>query len=144
MKKTSAMPRTLFLGLAVLLGLLMEANGVFMLAAPADWYFAVPGVPSTGPFNQHFLRDIGIVFLFLGTAFLMGAARPGARVGLWSAATLWLSCHALFHLWEVAAGICGPSAILRDFPAVTLPAILGAVLSFWAAREARVVRTEKA
>lgn len=110
------------------------ANGVFMLVSPADWYFAVPGVTTTGPFNQHFIRDIGIIFLLLGAAFLIGAARPGLRVVLWAAATLWLGGHALFHFWEVAAGICGPSALARDFLAVTLPALIGAMLTLWAVR----------
>lgn len=131
------MPRSPILSLAVVLGLLAAVNGVFMLIAPATWYFAVPGVTSTGPFNQHFVRDIGLIFVLLGGAFLTGAARPNARIVLWGAATLWLSGHALFHFWEVAVGICGPAAIPRDFPAVTLPAILGAVLTAWAVRDAR-------
>ena len=122
---------------AVILGLGAVANGIFMLVSPAGWYFAVPGVTTTGPFNQHFIRDIGIVFLFLGAAFLIGAARPQFRVVLWGAATLWLACHALFHFWEVAVGICGASALARDFPAVTLPALLGAGLTFWAMADAR-------
>ena len=123
------------LGTAIVVGLGGLANGLFMLVSPVNWYFAVPGVTTTGPFNQHFLRDIGIIFLLLGAAFLIGAARLKYRVVLWAVATLWLSCHALFHFWEVAAGICGPSALARDFAAVTLPALIGAVLTFWAVRD---------
>ncbi len=126
------MLRTLCIGTAVLLGLGALANGLFMLVSPGGWYVAVPGVTTTGAFNQHFVRDIGIIFLFLGGAFIVGAARPGSRILLWGGATLWLSCHALFHFWEVAVGICEPSALARDFPAVTLPAILGACLTLWA------------
>ena len=37
------------LAIAALLGLGGIANGLMMLAAPMDWYFAVPGVTSTGP-----------------------------------------------------------------------------------------------
>lgn len=117
--------------------LFLSANGIFMLVAPAVWYDAVPGVTDTGFFNQHFIRDIGIIQLFLGIAFGLGMARPDRRVGLWSAATLWLCAHALFHFWEVAVGICSPSAIPRDFPAVTLPAIVGITLTLWAIRRAR-------
>ena len=73
------------LGIAMLLGVAMIANGVFMLVSPEDWYMAVPGVTSTGPFNQHFLRDIGLIFLLLGGAFLVGAAQPHLRVALWAA-----------------------------------------------------------
>jgi len=126
------MLRSVSLTAAVLLGAAAIANGIYMLAAPESWYFAVPGVTTTGPFNQHFVRDIGIVFLFLGGSFLLGAARPDLRVAFWAAASIWLSGHALFHFWEVAAGICGPSAIVRDFPAVTLPALIGLAITAWA------------
>jgi len=140
------MLRSLSLAAAVLLGIAAIANGIYMLAAPESWYFAVPGVTTTGPFNQHFVRDIGIVFLFLGGSFLLGAARPELRIVLWAAPSIWLSAHALFHFWEVAAGICGPSAIARDFPAVTLPAIIGLAITAWAitqARTASIARTER-
>jgi hypothetical protein len=58
-----------------------------------------------------------------------------------AAATLWLGAHAVFHLWEVAVGICSPSVVLRDFPAVSLPAIVGAILTLWAIRQAHAGRT---
>jgi hypothetical protein len=133
------MTERLALWAAVLLGVGALANGTFMLVSPADWYFAVSGVTSTGSFNQHFLRDIGLVFLLVGLAFLIGVRRHQARVALWGAASLWLAAHALFHFWEVAVGICGPSALVRDFAAVTLPAMLGLVLAVWAARRDRVI-----
>src|SRR3954447_15582165 len=106
-------------------GLFLSVKGLFMLVAPLVWYDFVPGVTDTGFFNQHFIRDIGIIQLFLGVAFGIGMIRPERRIGLWATATLWLIALALFHLWEVAVVICSPSVILRDFPAVTLPAIVG-------------------
>ncbi len=121
-------------------GLFLSANGIFMLVAPLTWYELVPGVTDTGFFNQHFVRDIGIIQLFLGVAFIVGLLRPERRIGLWAAATLWLIAHALFHLWEVAVGICAPSVILRDFPAVTLPALIGIALTLWAIRRSRAGR----
>ena len=132
------------LGIAALLGVALIANGVFMLVAPADWYVAVPGVTATGPFNQHFLRDIGLIFLLLGGAFLVGAAQPHLRVALWAAPSIWLTGHASFHFWEVAVGICSPSVIPRDFPAVTLPAIIGIALTFWAIRQSRGLEAKAA
>ena len=134
------MSKSLCLGLAVLLGIALAANGIFMLVSPAHWYVVVPGVTTTGPFNQHFLRDIGLIFVLLGGALLVGAARPQLRVLLWAAAAIWLSGHALFHFWEVAVGICAPSVIPRDFPAVTLPAIIAIVLTLWAVHSARAER----
>jgi hypothetical protein len=108
----STMLKSVCLGIAVLLGVAIEANGVFMLLSPADWYMAVPGVTSTGPFNQHFVRDIGLIFLLLGGGFLAGAALPRSRILLWA-------------------------FIPRDFPAVTLPAIIGILLTLWAIRQSR-------
>lgn len=128
------------LSIAIFLGVGAVANGVFMLASPANWYFAVPGVTTTGPFNQHFVRDIGLIFLGVGAAFLLGAARPIYRTLTWGAAAIWLSGHALFHVWEVAVGICGPSALLRDFPAVTLPAMLAIAISVHALFQEESVR----
>ena len=61
------------------------------------------------------------------------------RVTLWTAATAWLCGHALFHFWEVAVGICSPDVLPRDFPAVTLPALVGIALSVWAYRQPRVI-----
>jgi hypothetical protein len=133
----TTMLKSASLGIAMLLGVAMIANGVFMLVSPEGWYLAVPGVTSTGPFNQHFLRDIGLIFLLLGGAFLAGAALPHVRVLLWAAPSIWLTGHALFHFWEVAVGICSPSVIPRDFPAVTLPAMIGILLTFWAIRQSR-------
>jgi hypothetical protein len=123
--------------MATLNGAFLSANGLFMLIAPQTWYDLVPGVTDTGFFNQHFIRDIGMIQLFLGVAFAIGMVVPERRIGLWAAATAWLSAHALFHFWEVAVGICSPAVILRDFPAVTLPAILGILLTLWALRRSR-------
>jgi hypothetical protein len=121
--------------------LFLSLNGLFMLVAPQVWYDFVPGVTDTGFYNQHFIRDIGIIQLFLGIAFGVGMLRPERRIDLWVAATLWLCAHALFHFWEVAVGICSPSVIPRDFPAVTLPAIFGVALTLWAIRQSRAART---
>lgn len=122
---------------SVVLGIGAIANGMFMLIDPERWYLEVPGVTTTGPFNKHFVRDIGLIFLLLGGSFLLGAARPHLRVAFWAVPSIWLAGHALFHLWEVAVGICGPSALVRDFPAVTLPAVIGLCITAWAIAEMR-------
>jgi len=133
----STMLNSASLGVAALLGVAMVANGIFMLVLPESWYLAVPGVTATGPFNQHFVRDIGLIFLLLGGAFLVGTALPRSRVLLWGAASIWLGGHALVHLWEGAVGICSPSVLPRDFRAVTLPAIIGRALTLWAIHQSR-------
>ena len=82
--------------------------------------------------------------MLLGAAFGIGMIRLALRLELWAAATLWLIAHAVFHLWEVAVGICSPSVIPRDFAAVTLPAIIGAVLTLWAINHSRAERAVSA
>jgi hypothetical protein len=72
---------------AALLGAGDIANGVYMLVSPDSWYYAVSGVTTTGPYNQHFIRDIGIVFVFLGVGYLLGAAKPALRTWLWAASS---------------------------------------------------------
>jgi hypothetical protein len=120
--------------LVALNGLFLFGNGLFMLVVPSEWYHFVPGVTHTGPFNQHFVRDIGLIQMFLGAAFGIGMIRPASRLELWAAATSWLIAHAVLHLWEVAVGIHSPSVIARDFPAVTLAALIGIALTAWAWR----------
>lgn len=122
------------LALAGILSICMFANGVFMLVNPALWYTQVPGVVATGAFNQHFIRDIAMLYMIIGGALLGGVLWREHRVMLWGTAALWLSCHAGFHVWEVMAGLCGPETLVRDFAAVSLPALISAGLTVWAWR----------
>ena len=119
---------------AVAVGLLAAGNGVAMLVMPRTWFWSVDGVSLTGGYNAHFVRDIGMVYVLSGAAMFGGLARPAQRALLWGAAAAWLMSHALFHLWEVAAGICGPDAIARDFLGVTLPGLIATGLALHAAR----------
>ena len=120
--------------IAALLGCAAIANSLYMLISPHGWYLGIPGVPLDGPYNQHFIRDIGLAFGLTGIAFLIGLVAPLNRALLWSVATAWLVGHASLHLWQIAVGISDHSALGRDFPAVTLPALLGLLISFWAIR----------
>ncbi|UTV29534.1 hypothetical protein [Photobacterium atrarenae] len=113
------------IGIALLLGLAALGNGVFMMIDPETWYWLVPGVPDRGPFNQHFLRDIGMIYMLIGVAFIWGAMYTQHRRVLWVMPTAWLASHAIFHFWEVWVGICGPEFLVIDFGGVTLPALLG-------------------
>ncbi len=113
---------------ALLLGFVMVVNATWQLAAPESWYWAIPGVPDRGPFNQHFVRDLGIIYALSGIGLILGALRPRQRLGYWWAPTVWLVGHALLHVWEVLSGICGPSSLLEDFAGVTLPALTALVL----------------
>ncbi len=125
------MPDRVISGTAIVLGLAMLANGVFMTIAPEPWYWAVPGVPDRGPFNQHFIRDIGFIYSLIGAAFLYGAIYSKHRVHLWLIPAAWLVLHAIFHVWEVIVGICGPESLAEDFAGVTLPALIAIALVYF-------------
>lgn len=122
---------------ASLLGVFLLANGVFMLVAPESWYWTIEGVADRGGFNQHFIRDIGIIYALTSIGLIVGGFRAGDRVAYWLPALLWLGGHALFHIWEVIVGICGPEALLQDFVGVTLPAIIVAVMIWFAGHASR-------
>ena len=80
----------------LLLGLILSANGIAMLAAPETWYLSVPGVAETGPLNPHFVRDIGCAYLVSGAALLWlartASAWPAALAG-----SAFLLLHAGVH-----------------------------------------------
>ena len=41
-------------------------NGVWMLLSPTHWYHKLPAaVPDFGPLNEHFVRDLGTVFVMM-------------------------------------------------------------------------------
>ena len=110
--------------LVALAGLVALANGVFMLVSPLDWYGFVPTVRFTGPYNGHFVRDIGAAYLACGVLLGWALRDLRARRVAVLAGALWLSLHALVHLYEVIAGICGFAIFARDFPGVFGPPAL--------------------
>jgi hypothetical protein len=114
------------------------ANGAWMLGAPADWYERLPAaVPDTGPFNAHFVRDVGSAFVMMGLALLAGALRPAWRVPALAVTTLFYLLHALVHVTDTLAGRLPPSHWAIDFPGVYLPAAGLLLLTVAAARAPR-------
>jgi len=115
--------------LRALLAAGLGANGAAMLTAPAAWYHAVPGVAYTGPLNPHFVRDIGAAYLATaaGLAWRAWQGPAAAPAAQWGA--LFLTLHALIHIGETLAGLCGWRQLLADTPGVLLPALLAAALA---------------
>jgi hypothetical protein len=130
-------------GWAVALGalaLLNAANAVWMLAAPEHWYHELPAnVPAAGPFNAHFVRDIGCAFLVVAAAYGWAALRPAHRVPLVSLAALFLVAHAALHVIDSARGYLPAGHWHDDLALVYLPAVLSLVITaaLWRRRDAR-------
>ena len=110
--------------LSGLLGAGLLVNGSFMLIAPGDWYFLVPGVADSGPLNAHFARDVGAIYLLGALAFLgLGFSPSGWARGAAMLAAGFLALHALLHLGETIAGH-HHAHFLRDLPGIYAPAAL--------------------
>src|SRR6516162_11903948 len=89
--------------IAAILGVFNAANGLVMLFAGSMWWNSVPGVPDTGPYNPHFVRDVGAAFLVAGLALVARAWRP-AYLPAAVAASGFLVAHAAIHLVMIATG----------------------------------------
>ena len=117
--------------LAIVLGALMAANGVFMFVDPPSWYAAVPGVPETGPLNLHFVRDIGIAYGVAGTAIIWGAFSGGWQATALGAA--FLALHSLLHVGETIMGH-HRDVLVNEVLAVHLPAWATVVIAYLQSR----------
>ncbi|MCX7359592.1 MAG: hypothetical protein NT015_15800 [Alphaproteobacteria bacterium] len=119
--------------LATALGLSGTANGVFMLAAPPLWYDSVPGLAHTGPFNSHFVSDIGVAYLVASISLLVRAWRPR----YWPAAVAgaaFMCGHSIIHVFDIVLERTGNAGV--DIWLVIVPALLAA----WAALPAKSER----
>jgi hypothetical protein len=113
--------------IAAILAVFNGANGLVMLFAGPAWWNRVPGAPDTGPFNPHFVQDVGAAFLVAGLA--LGAR--AWRVEYWPAAVAgagFLAAHALIHLAMIASGHDHHAG--SDLALVILPAALALYAAF--------------
>ncbi|MGD9966351.1 MAG: hypothetical protein AB7T59_07510 [Hyphomonadaceae bacterium] len=117
--------------IAALLGAGGAANGAVMLAAPALWYDSVPGLAHTGPFNPHFVMDIGVAYIAAGLALMARAWRPRYWPAAVAGAAFMLG-HAAIHVFDVASARTGNADV--DIWVVIVPALLAAWTS-WPAKD---------
>ena len=124
--------------LFLILGLGMGANALWMLAGPMHWYTDLPAaVPDTGPFNAHFVRDIGCAFLTVSVALVWAARSQRFRMPLAVISAIFLGAHALLHIYDTARGALGDNHWWLDLPGVYFPALaIGAAAYVLARREA--------
>jgi hypothetical protein len=120
--------------LAAFLALILGVNAVAMLFAARWWYGAVPGVTATGPFNPHFIKDIGAAYLAVAAALAWSATRPTAGAGAAMFAAGFLGLHALIHVADEIAGGHAMAEFIRDFPGVFVPALLSGWIA-WPTRK---------
>ncbi len=106
-------------------GLISLGNAAWMLAAPLHWYHELPAaVPDFGPFNPHFVRDIGCAFATIGVALVWAALAPQRRFTLAVVGTFFYVAHAALHVFDTLREAVELEHVLLDFPGVYLPALL--------------------
>jgi len=118
--------------LLILLGLFHILNGAFMLVAPGLWYTMVPGVIDTGPFNQHFVYDVGMAFVASGAMLVLGARAGRSAATLAWAGAAWPALHALIHVegWATMGFPSDTQIAISEAIGVVGLAVLGIVLAW--------------
>ena len=87
------------------------------------FYQTIPGLEVMGPFNQHFIRDVGLAFVASGAAMLWGTWTCNRGVVI--AGAMWPAMHGAFHMSiQIGRGLPGDLIMWFDFLAVIAPAFL--------------------
>ncbi len=115
--------------LSALLAAMMAGNGVVMLAAGRWWYVTEPGVTTMGPYNPHFVKDIGAAYLVVALGLGWSAARPRQGWPALVCAAAFLSLHALIHVADTLAAPTPWSDVVRDLPGVYAPPLIALALT---------------
>jgi hypothetical protein len=82
-------------------GLYHLALGLSALAIPRAFYDAIASFP---PYNDHFVRDIGSLYLALGAVMLVAARRRSWQAPVLAFTTLQYAIHTLSHLVDITGG----------------------------------------
>jgi hypothetical protein len=110
-------------------GLIFLGNGLFMLVSPQQWFEHGPaGVPNTGPFNMHFVRDVGVVYALVGLALMWSAAVLAHAKPVHVMTLMFLAGHAALHVYDILVGNLPMAHWRHDFLGVFFPAVLFGVM----------------
>lgn len=77
--------------------LVLDAGRLDVFFSPMSWYQTTPGVVDTGPFNMHFVMDIGLVFLMSAGAMAYGLRFQNQTAIV--CGSVWPALHAAFHIF---------------------------------------------
>jgi len=103
-------------------------TGLYISIAPMVFYENGPGVADTGPYNMHFLRDVGFAFTISAIGLAYGLYQKLKPLVVFGSA--WLVVHGIFHftLWLIHGNKTSQAAII-DLLIVVLPAAILAYLA---------------
>lgn len=123
--------------LAGLLAAFYAVNAAMMVLFPSNWYATAAGVRETGPFNPHFVIDIGLIYLTCAACLALWSMRPSIGSAFPKIAAVWPAMHAAFHLYHWTHGLPQGAALWTEFFGVVGAAILGLWIAWRAGVEER-------
>lgn len=128
---TGVLMRLLRIGLG-LSGLTSLALGVWMLSSPANWFAVFPAaLEDFGPFNAHFIRDLGGWYAAGGLLLMFALTNPMRFGGVALVVSLVAYvAHAGTHLADLVSGRVGAKHWLIDTPLVFLPVVMFVLLTW--------------
>ena len=113
-----------------IIALMDIVNGIEMFFFPSAWFFRlVPGVPETGPFNEHLVMDGGTFFLAVGIGLVAAAVNPHRNAIAVVVAAVAGVMHSILHLYSHAAGILSSKHLITEILGIYIPAILLIVIA---------------
>jgi len=124
--------------LAALMAAFHGLNGLKMIFDPAGWYASVPGIAHTGPFNGHFVPDIGFIFVVSAAGFAIWAALPRAASAWVVMGALWPALHAVFHVYGFGHHLPEGTALFTETAGVILPGLVGLAVAGAALKRERI------
>lgn len=105
-------------------------NGIEMFFFPTAWFFRlVPGVPETGPFNEHLVIDGGTFFLAVGVGLVAAALNPRRNAIAVVIAAVAGVLHSILHLYSHAAGLLSSKHLVTEVLGIYVPAIVLIVIA---------------
>lgn len=111
-------------------------NGIWMLVDPGHWYTNLPGrVPDFGPLNEHFVRDLGCLFLMFAVLAIKGALQSDWRGNALFIMQLWYLPHAFVHLFDTFRGLVAMEHLYMDIPLCYAPPLVIGILQLVLRRE---------
>lgn len=106
----SAFDRVLLAALTVF----AAATGALLLTEPQTFYTSIPGVATSGPFNAHFLRDVGLAYATLSAGAAFALCHPSSARTVTAMAATYLLGHAVLHVaMDVSSANTGPRSQRR-------------------------------
>lgn len=107
----------------LLIGVAALLTGATAFLAPMMFYTVTPGLEQMGPFNLHFIKDVGLAFIASGAAMTWGAWRRNRSIAIAGAA--WPAMHGLFHVSiQISRGLPSDFVMWFDVLAIIAPAFL--------------------